>query len=80
MEMETVEYKGTEYQTRYVEVPGWGDERIGTESLERALCPDGEWSAVSEAARAIDESIFYYAPDDMIDSPDLGDYVSWMID
>lgn len=80
MEMEIVEYNGTAYQTRWVDVPTWGYECIGTEELEKALCTSGDWSTASDEARRIDEEIFYYAPSDMIDSPDLGDYVSWMID
>lgn len=80
MEMEIVEYNGITYQTRWVDVPGWGYERIGTEELERALCPDDKWDDVGDEAREIDEEIFYYAPGDMIDSPNLGDYVAWMLD
>lgn len=57
-----------------------GHERIGTEELERALRPDDKWDDIGDEAREIDEEIFYYAPTGMIDSPNLGDYVAWMLD
>lgn len=72
--IEYIEYEGKIHKIVWVKIEG-REEPIGTESLENELLPDGR-SFRDDRAREIDEYIFYYVPDNMIESPDLGDYVT----
>lgn len=70
---EYIEYEGKEYKVAYVKIED-SIYLIGTESLGNALMPSGS-SFKDDRAREIDEAFFYYVPDEMIDSPDLAEYV-----
>ena len=67
---ETITYKGTEYPLVTVYVPGYGYEPISVESLNESF----DFS--EDEARFIDENVFFYAPDEYINDPNLGRYVA----
>lgn len=71
--IEYIEYEGKIYPTKWIVIDDWGWEVVATESLEHALMPNGEYR--DDTAKGIDEAFFYYVPDDLIDSPDLAQYV-----
>lgn len=62
--LETIQFQGKIYKTRIVNVKGFGERRIATESLQDALLSDGKY--VSENAKIIDENIFFYVEDKYI--------------
>ena len=66
--IETISFQDKIYRTRIVNVKGFGESRIATESLQDALLSDGEY--VSENARIIDEDIFFYVEDKYIHCDD----------
>lgn len=66
-------YKGKEYPVYHVFVPEFGVRLVSSESLNEVL----DFS--DPEAQAIDEEIFFYAPDEYIDDSDLGRLVwSWL--
>ncbi len=73
--IEYIEYEEKEYPTTWVVINDYGWELVGTKSLEAALMSNGEFKDAK--AKGIDEAFFYYVPDEMIDSPDLGKYVMY---
>lgn len=65
----TVEYEGRSYPVRILDIPKIGTVKVATELLgSRIIGDDG--LPVSIEAERIDEGIFYYVGDDMIDKPD----------
>ena len=77
--IEYIEFDGKEYPVAWVVVDDFGWELIGTDSLQDALSPKGTLDNIEEVAREVDETIFFYVPDEMIDSPDLCKYVNYEI-
>lgn len=71
-----IKYNGKEYPSRTIEVPGFGERTISVESLEDALL-DADSLYVSDEAQVIDEKIFFYVPDDVIDDDD--ESLAWLI-
>lgn len=62
--MEFIEFEGRKYPTVIVNLP-FGERKISNTDLnERLLTTDGNY--VSEKARLIDESIFYFVEDRML--------------
>ena len=58
---ETVMFDGKAYNTRSVCIKEFGYETIASETLEEKLLNDGAY--VSEEAQEVDEGIFFYVPD-----------------
>ncbi len=61
-----IEFNGKEYPTKLLDIPNFGEKLISVESLEKTLF-DTEGFYVSDEARVIDEKIFFFVPDDIID-------------
>ena len=63
------------FHVREVHIKGFGDRYIATVSLEKELMPNDEY--VSAAARELDEKIFFYVEDKIINFDDkkLAKYV-----
>ncbi len=68
LNVEYVTFRGTDYPVRNVNVPDFGVRRVASEDLEGVLF-DGE-GYVSKTAQAIDESIFFFVPEYVMDYPD----------
>ena len=57
-----ITFRGVSYPTRVVDIPGYGEELISTEELNKVLFDDND-NYVSNEAKHIDEEIFFFAPD-----------------
>lgn len=77
--IEYIRFDGKEYPIAWIVVDDFGWELIGTDSLQDALSPKGRSDGIEKLAREVDGTIFFYVPDDMIDSPDLGKYVNYEV-
>ena len=65
----TIEYEGRSFPVRILYIPKIGTVKVATELLgSRIIGDDG--LPVSIEAERLDEGIFYYVGDDMIDRPD----------
>ncbi len=71
-----IKFQGKKYPLRMVEIPGFGERAISVESLEDALL-NADSLYVSDEAQVIDEKIFFYVPDDVIDDDD--ESLAWLI-
>ena len=74
--MDNIEYTGKSYPAKTVSVPSFGDRLISVESLGDELFKDGKYT--DNAAKVIDEEIFFYVPDAAFDrytDEQLGTYV-----
>lgn len=74
-----VKYWGKSYPLRLCKDPKReyeGDIAIGSESLENDLMHDGAF--FDEKAQAIDEGIYFYAPDDVFNSLDDEEFQKWI--
>ena len=63
-----IEYRGKEYPMFSLQVSIDGetlDADVSVESLDEALCPNGNYA--DELAVEIDNTIFFFIPDDMVD-------------
>ena len=71
-----VVFGGKKYRTVEVFIPDYGYRKIAPESLQKALFNEDD-EAVSEAAVAIDEEIFFYVDDDILngDAKVIRDFV-----
>ena len=71
-----IEFDGKEYPTKLLNIPGFGERLVSVESLEKSLM-DAEGFYASDEALAIDEKIFFYVPDDVIneDEKSLVDFI-----
>ena len=64
--IEYIEYRGKRYPTFVLNIEGYGERRIATESLQDALITeDGHY--MDAKARAIDETIFYFIEDKLVE-------------
>lgn len=61
-----IEFNGKEYPTKLLNIPGFGERLVSIESLEKTLF-DTKGFYVSDEAQVIDEKIFFFVPDDVID-------------
>ena len=43
-----------------------GTINVSVDSLSDVLCPDGNWENATDEARAIDNDIYFYVPDELI--------------
>ena len=70
-----ITFNGKIYSIRTVNIKGFGDENIATESLQNVLLVNDSY--VSDEARQIDESIFFFVEDKYINLDDkkLAEYV-----
>ena len=66
----TVEYEGMSYPVRILDIPKIGTVKVATELLGSRLIGD-DGLPVSLEAERVDNGIFYYVSDDMIDKPDV---------
>lgn len=66
---------GEDFKIRQIHIKGYGDRKIGTESLQNALFEDDKY--VDDFARQVDEGIFFYVEDKAINYSDkqLAEYV-----
>jgi hypothetical protein len=65
MELETVEYNGIKYPTRYIETPKERGVMVASTELRDVLIVNDEY--IDEVARYIDEGIFFYvSPEEML--------------
>ena len=64
-----IKFDGKEYPTKLLNIPNFGEKLISVESIEESL-HDAEGFYVSDEARVVDEKIFFYVPDDVIDDDD----------
>lgn len=66
---------GENFKIRQVHIKGYGDRKIGTESLQNTLIEDDKY--VNDFARQVDEEIFFYVEDKAIHCSDkqLAEYV-----
>ena len=73
--MDKVSYKDVSYPAKELDIPDFGHNLISVESLEDALIV-GLYTGES-IARAVDEEILFYVPDDIISLSDdkVIDYV-----
>ena len=74
--MDKATFKGIEYPIRTVDIPGYGQRRVSKRSLEKVLLTkDDCW--VNKEAEEIDNSIFFYVPDQMFedDEADLAKFI-----
>lgn len=62
--MEIIDFKGKKYPTVLIKT-NFGERRISTEGLNDSLL-NMDGSYVSERARIIDESIFYFVPEEYL--------------
>ena len=62
-----IKFNGREYPTKLLNIPGFGEKLVSIEGLEKTLF-DAEGFYVSDEARVIDEKIFFYVPDNIINS------------
>jgi hypothetical protein len=67
--MTLIEFNDKKYPTRLLNIPGFGAMLVSVESLEKSL-HNAEGFYVSDEARLVDEKIFFYVPDDIIDDDD----------
>ena len=61
-----IEFDGKEYPTKLLNIPDFGERLVSVESLEKSLF-DAEGFYVSDEAQVVDEKIFFYVPDNIID-------------
>lgn len=61
-------FNGKKYKTREVDIKGWGPQLIAGETLERQLVQNDEY--VSETAKFIEQSIFFFVDDNYLDAED----------
>ena len=61
-------FNGNKYKTREVDIKGWGTRLIAGETLERQLVQNDEY--VSETAKFIEQSIFFFVDDSYLDAED----------
>jgi len=66
-----IKFNGKEYPTKLLNVPDFGERLVSVESLEKSLM-DAEGFYVSDEAQVVDEKIFFYVPDDVIDLDEKG--------
>lgn len=66
----TIEYEGREYPVRILDLPRIGLVKVATELLGSRLIGD-DGLPVSLEAERVDNGIFYYVSDDLIDKPDV---------
>ena len=64
--MDKITFEGIDYPVRHIELSGYGVQMISVETLEDALLVDG-CDYVSEEAGNIDEQIYFYVPDEIMD-------------
>ncbi len=60
-----IKFNGKEYSTKQLHIPDFGERLVSVESLEESLM-DAEGFYVSDEAQVIDEKIFFYVPNDII--------------
>lgn len=65
----TVEYEGREYPVRILDLPRIGLVKVATELLASRLIGD-DGLPVSLEAERVDNGIFYYVSDDLLDKSD----------
>jgi hypothetical protein len=68
--MSIIRFQDKEYKTREIFVPTFGLRTISVFSLEKELLNAEFSNYISNAARHIDEGIFYFVQDNEIDFPD----------
>jgi len=68
IEYSLVHFKLKEYKTREIFIPNEGQRTIASYGLQKVLLVDGE--PISEKAEEIDNTIFYYIPDNMMGRQD----------
>lgn len=61
-----IKFNGKEYPTKLLNIPNFGEMLVSVESLEKSL-HNAEGFYVSDEAQVIDEKIFFFVPDDVID-------------
>lgn len=66
--MSYIRFKGTDFPLREA-IKNGQTILVASESLDKALCPNGEDYCCPEA-KAIDENIFCFVPDEVIDVSD----------
>ncbi len=67
MAFDTIEYLGKHYPVRDVYVKEAGcTVNVSNESLAAALNPKDDWSDVTPEAEYIDNSVYFYVPDDIL--------------
>jgi hypothetical protein len=80
MAHDTIKYKDIEYPVRDVYIKAIKQTvNVSTESLSHVLCPDGDWNEVGIQETYIDEKIYFYAPDELVNNGSikaLTDYVN----
>ncbi|MBR1695748.1 MAG: hypothetical protein IJ709_10180 [Selenomonas sp.] len=64
-----IKFNGKEYPTKMLDIPDFGERLVSIESLEKSLF-DTKGFYVSTEAQIVDEKIFFYVPDDVIDDDD----------
>lgn len=66
-EIINIEYKGKKYPTIYLYIwkyKSW--RKISTESLSDVISPDGSFTDIDDDGWCLDQSLFFYVPDEMI--------------
>lgn len=73
-----IEFNGKKYPVKEVYIEDFGNRPASVLSLaDELITEDGDF--VSEEAKAIDETIFFYVEDGEIVKEDLGEFVSKMV-
>lgn len=67
-ELTNIAFNGKSYSIRTVNIKGFGDKNISTKSLQNVLLVNDSY--VSDEARQIDESIFFFVEDKYINLDD----------
>lgn len=64
-----IKFNGKKYSTKQLNIPDFGERLVSVESLEESLF-DTEGFYVSDEAQVVDEKIFFYVPDNIINEDD----------
>lgn len=76
--METIKFNGKKYPVKEVYIEDFGNRPVSVLSLaDELITEDGDF--VSEEAKAIDETIFFYVEDGEIIKEDLEEFISNMV-
>lgn len=76
---DNISFRGKGYPCRTVDIPEFGERLISTEALGEALF-DKNGNYVDSAAKAIDETIFFFVPKKLITTASDEELVDYICD
>jgi hypothetical protein len=66
MNIDSVVYKNINFPVRKIHMEKWGNVLIATEKLRDSLFPNDDYNYYTATQQQIDESIFYFVDDELI--------------